>query len=246
MHKAADALRTIGEVSRLVGVPPHVLRYWETQFTQLAPVKRPDGRRYYRPDDLFLAAGLVELLREDGMTTRGAQKQLARDKGALLRTRGRARLADVLGNAAKPTPAADLNDAPVRDDSPPAPALDWIDPANSGIGAAVETALREDGPLFHPAGPNGAAADDAASGKSPESPGAGDAHWSAHRPAPELDLFPVTDAGPDPVADTARPLPDSAAHRLERLQAAARQLRGQPMPVAAWRAVEPAISALRD
>lgn len=92
MRKAADAFRSIGEVSKLIGVPPHVLRYWETQFPQLAPVKRADGRRYYRPEDLHLAAGLCELLREEGMTTRGAARLIARDKGAALRARGLARL----------------------------------------------------------------------------------------------------------------------------------------------------------
>ena len=49
MSKSPDAFRSIGEVSRLVGVAPHVLRYWESQFSQLSPVKRADGRRYYRP-----------------------------------------------------------------------------------------------------------------------------------------------------------------------------------------------------
>lgn len=92
MHKAAEAFRSIGEVSRLVGVPPHVLRYWETQFPLLAPVKRADGRRYYRPEDLHLAAGLCELLRDEGMTTRGAARLMARDKGATIRARGLARL----------------------------------------------------------------------------------------------------------------------------------------------------------
>ena len=244
MHKAADALRTIGEVSRLVGVPPHVLRYWETQFTQLAPVKRPDGRRYYRPDDLFLAAGLVELLREDGMTTRGAQKQLARDKGALLRTRGRARLADVLGTAGTPMPDADLNDASVSDESRHAVAPDEADTADAAVDAADPVALRAEDAVFHPSAPDTEAADNAASATSRESPIAGDNHWSAHRPSPELDLFPVTDAGPAPVAP--QPLPDSGAHRLERLQAAARQLRGQPVPAVAWRTIGSAMSALRN
>lgn len=94
MDKSPDAFRSIGEVARIVGVAPHVLRYWESQFTQLSPVKRRDGRRYYRPDDLYLVAGLVGLLREDGLTIRGAKKVLSQDRGAAARARGLARLQD--------------------------------------------------------------------------------------------------------------------------------------------------------
>lgn len=90
--KSPQAFRSIGEVARLVGVATHVLRYWETQFPALAPVRRPDGRRYYRPDDLLLAAGLCEVMRADGLTIRGAQRLIALDKGAALRERGRLRL----------------------------------------------------------------------------------------------------------------------------------------------------------
>ena len=92
MKKAAEAFRSIGEVSQLVGVAPHVLRYWESQFPLFSPVKRRDGRRYYRPDDIRLAAGLCELLRMDGVTIRGAKKQMAADRGAALKARGAARL----------------------------------------------------------------------------------------------------------------------------------------------------------
>lgn len=107
MTKGADAFRSIGEVSQLVGVPPHVLRYWETQFAQLTPVKRADGRRYYRPEDLHLAAGICELLRDDGMTTRGAARLIALDKGAEVRARGRARLPERFRGEADTTAAGD-------------------------------------------------------------------------------------------------------------------------------------------
>jgi len=90
--KSPQAFRSIGEVARLVGVATHVLRYWETQFPALAPIRRPDGRRYYRPDDLLLAAGLCEVLREDGLTIRGARRLVEMDKGAGLRERGQKRL----------------------------------------------------------------------------------------------------------------------------------------------------------
>lgn len=92
MKKKAEAFRSIGEVAKLIGVAPHVLRYWETQFSQLKPMKRPDGRRYYRPDDVHLAAGLCDVLRDEGLTIRGAKKVLARDRGESVRERGMARL----------------------------------------------------------------------------------------------------------------------------------------------------------
>lgn len=92
--KSPQAFRTIGEVARLVGVATHVLRYWESQFPALSPVKRPDGRRYYRPEDVQLAAGLCAVMREDGLTIRGANLLISKDKGAALRARGRARLGE--------------------------------------------------------------------------------------------------------------------------------------------------------
>lgn len=94
MSKSPDAFRSIGEVSRLVGVAPHVLRYWEGQFTQLSPVKRADGRRYYRPDDVRLIAGLCQVLREEGLSIRGAKRLITADRGAGLRAIGKARLGE--------------------------------------------------------------------------------------------------------------------------------------------------------
>lgn len=113
MSKSPDAFRSIGEVSRLVGVAPHVLRYWESQFTQLSPVKRADGRRYYRPDDVRLAAGLCQVLREEGLSIRGAKRLITADRGAGLREIGAARLGETLGkteagDAAPPRPAVQL------------------------------------------------------------------------------------------------------------------------------------------
>lgn len=110
MSKSPDAFRSIGEVSRLVGVAPHVLRYWEGQFTQLAPVKRADGRRYYRPDDIRLVAGLCQVLREEGLSIRGAKRLMTTDQGAGLREIGAARLnaMDSTELAPAPQPAVRL------------------------------------------------------------------------------------------------------------------------------------------
>lgn len=109
MAKSPDAFRSIGEVARAVGVAPHVLRYWEQQFAQLAPVKRADGRRYYRPEDVYLAAGLSQVLREEGLSIRGARRLIAADRGAGLRQVGAARLAR--GGPPLGTPAGEAGEA---------------------------------------------------------------------------------------------------------------------------------------
>ena len=78
---ADDALRTISEVSVLLDVPPHVLRFWEGKFINLRPLKRSGGRRYYRPDDIVLLRRIRKLLYVDGFTIKGAQK-LMRSKAS--------------------------------------------------------------------------------------------------------------------------------------------------------------------
>ncbi|WP_310473760.1 MerR family transcriptional regulator [Sandarakinorhabdus sp.] len=75
--KSDTAFRTISEAADEIGVPAHVLRFWETRFTQLQPLKRAGGRRYYRPVDMTLLRQIKALLHDDGMTIRGAQLALA-------------------------------------------------------------------------------------------------------------------------------------------------------------------------
>jgi DNA-binding transcriptional MerR regulator len=79
-EKAPGAFRTIREVSDELGVPQHVLRFWESRFGQVRPLKRAGGRRYYRPEDVELLRRIQELLYQDGYTIRGVQK-LFRDGG---------------------------------------------------------------------------------------------------------------------------------------------------------------------
>lgn len=74
--KDDGALRTIGEVSKAVGIKTHVLRYWEQQFPMLEPLKRSGGRRYYRPDDIALIERINTLVNEEGYTIKGAKKAL--------------------------------------------------------------------------------------------------------------------------------------------------------------------------
>ncbi len=80
MDKSPDAFRTISEVAEWLGVQTHVLRFWESKFTQVKPVKRAGGRRYYRPTDMQLLGGIKKLLHDDGMTIKGVQK-LLREEG---------------------------------------------------------------------------------------------------------------------------------------------------------------------
>lgn len=79
-QKSAQAFRTISEVADLLDVPAHVLRFWETRFSQIQPVKRGGGRRYYRPEDISLLRGIQDLLHVQGMTIKGVQKVL-KDRG---------------------------------------------------------------------------------------------------------------------------------------------------------------------
>ncbi len=81
-QKDPGALKTIGELSRELGVAQHILRYWETRFPQLKPMQRAGNRRYYRPADVELAHRIHRLLTEEGYTVRGVQK-LLRDKSEM-------------------------------------------------------------------------------------------------------------------------------------------------------------------
>ena len=79
--KSANAFRTISEVATDLSVPSHVLRFWETKFSQVRPLKRGGGRRYYRPEDIALLRNIRSLLYDDGYTIKGVQK-LLREGGA--------------------------------------------------------------------------------------------------------------------------------------------------------------------
>ena len=82
MEKSPDAFRTISEAAEELDVPQHVLRFWETRFSQVKPMKRAGGRRYYRPADLELLKGIRSLLYKEGYTIRGVQKILKEDGAA--------------------------------------------------------------------------------------------------------------------------------------------------------------------
>lgn len=110
MAKAKDAFRTISEVAEWLDTPTHVLRFWESKFSQIKPVKGAGGRRYYRPADMDLLGGIKQLLHEDGLTIKGTQK-LLREQGV----KHVASLGQSMTAAPAPTPQAEP--AP----TPPAP-----------------------------------------------------------------------------------------------------------------------------
>ncbi len=96
MDKAPDAFRTISEVAEEINIPQHVLRFWESRFAQIRPLKRGGGRRYYRPDDVDLLRGVRHLLYGEGYTIRGVQR--------ILREQGLAFVQNVWRAGAEPPP----------------------------------------------------------------------------------------------------------------------------------------------
>ncbi|MBM3643883.1 MAG: MerR family transcriptional regulator [Alphaproteobacteria bacterium] len=83
VEKSAQAFRTISEVASELDVPQHVLRFWESKFNQVRPLKRGGGRRYYRPEDIDLLRRIRTLLYEDGYTIKGVQRLLKEGRGRL-------------------------------------------------------------------------------------------------------------------------------------------------------------------
>ncbi|MFN0263446.1 MerR family transcriptional regulator [Tepidamorphus sp. 3E244] len=119
--KGPDAFRTISEVADDLEVPQHVLRFWETRFSQIKPMKRGGGRRYYRPDDVDLLRGIRKLLYGDGFTIKGVQR--------ILKDRGVRHVIDIGAGrmpggemAAAPEPAAPVLVQPTPQPAAPAPA----------------------------------------------------------------------------------------------------------------------------
>lgn len=125
MEKSADALRTISEVATELDVPKHVLRFWESKFTQINPMKRGGGRRYYRPADIELLRGIQRLLYGEGYTIRGVQQILKREgvdyvknlKPALLSSKKPAEKSKRTALDIKPKKAAKASSIPQSDEA---------------------------------------------------------------------------------------------------------------------------------
>ncbi len=153
VDKSPDAFRTISEVAEDLGLPQHVLRFWETRFTQIKPLKRGGGRRYYRPDDVALITGLKALLYGQGYTIKGVQRILKEQGVRAVQAVGRGGVlpqpqapsavphddddgeAEAMAPAA-PAPRADARAEPARAPSMAAPA-----PRDS-VAHDVESVLR--------------------------------------------------------------------------------------------------------
>ena len=120
VRKSEHAFRTIGELASDLGIPQHILRYWETRFPQLRPLQRAGNRRYYRPDDVALARRIHKLLNQDGYTIRGVQQ--------LLKS----------GGAAQPETAAEA-----RPQAPSPPATDTESPFPAAALRALRQTLAE-------------------------------------------------------------------------------------------------------
>ena len=161
MKKAPEAFRTISEVAEILGTPAHVLRFWESKFYQIRPVKRAGGRRYYRPDDVALINGIRFLLQEREMTIRGVQRVLQEDgvkhvaglggplilgdpAEPVLEDEGRAD-ADLDAAATDPIPVAeaDVTSVARSPDTPPEMAASPVDSRVDPAGEADEQPVDE-------------------------------------------------------------------------------------------------------
>ncbi len=151
MDKGPDAFRTISEVADELDLPQHVLRFWETRFNQIKPMKRGGGRRYYRPDDIDLLRGIRHLLYDQGYTIKGVQKLLRQNgpRFAIAIGSGEVTAAEALASFTKAEEAEQTTQAPA--------AVKTQDPGFDGdriVGQAkVPTSLRA------PASANGQQAD---------------------------------------------------------------------------------------
>ncbi|WP_321363712.1 MerR family transcriptional regulator [uncultured Celeribacter sp.] len=134
MDKSPDAFRTISEVADWLDTPAHVLRFWESRFTQVKPVKRAGGRRYYRPSDMALLGGIKKLLHDDGMTIRGVQK-LLREHGV----KYVASLSPII-EGVEPITAPTPTNTPIPSASvPPAPMAEMVPQDDEPLGVGAKT-----------------------------------------------------------------------------------------------------------
>jgi DNA-binding transcriptional MerR regulator len=148
--KSATAFRTISEVSAELGVPQHVLRFWETRFPQVKPLKRGGGRRYYRPEDVELLRRIQRLLYEEGYTIKGVQKLLRESRGGRPAAPG-----DLFAPGEDgPEAAPDASGAEDGDDEGPVREAD-----EEEAGADVEAAPAEAAAPAPASGPSAAPAD---------------------------------------------------------------------------------------
>ncbi len=193
MGKSADAFRTISEVADWLETPAHVLRFWESKFSQVKPVKRAGGRRYYRPADMKLLGGIKKLLHDDGMTIKGVQKML-REQG--------------VGHVSEfSQPLGDAADDVIIDHVEDAYAADSPDPVADTTSPEAQPATTDAVP--RPAPP---ASVPAASTPEPNAPPPQQSPVAVPDPAP---LTPSAAPEPAPVASSLPPRPDPPVAETE-------------------------------
>jgi DNA-binding transcriptional MerR regulator len=139
LDKSPDAFRTISEVADDLDIPQHVLRFWETRFTQIKPMKRSGGRRYYRPDDVDLLKGIRRLLYGEGYTIRGVQRILKEHGIASVQ-----RLADGSAVASFGAIEEAIGHSIVERNDRAAPGIDLDDDDYDGAIGGVTSLLAED------------------------------------------------------------------------------------------------------
>jgi DNA-binding transcriptional MerR regulator len=132
LEKSPDAFRTISEVAEELNVPQHVLRFWETKFTQIKPMKRAGGRRYYRPADVDLVRGIRTLLYGEGYTIRGVQRIFKEENAGYVVGVGRGEIKPRQGDAIR--------------EGAPLPGRATLAPRVGKAGAAAKTTLRDEAP----------------------------------------------------------------------------------------------------
>ena len=112
--KSAQAFRTISEVATELDLPQHVLRFWETKFNAINPMKRGGGRRYYRPDDIVLLQRIRGLLYDDGYTIKGVQKLLREGGGKIDLPEGKGKVGEAIQNTSPETISTEPDKAELK------------------------------------------------------------------------------------------------------------------------------------
>ncbi len=203
MSKSRDAFRTISEVADWLETPAHVLRFWESKFSQVKPVKRAGGRRYYRPADMELLGGIKKLLHDDGMTIKGVQK--------ILREQGVRHVAALCEQRVDEEDGALIEDAPYAEvDILPGEGTVVTFHRGAAADAPVDPAEAAEDPDD---------TDDAVDETAPAAPGSTDRQPLQARFSFALEPEPTPEAAADDMPDMAEPpaetLPDPAEPEAE-------------------------------
>ncbi len=244
MKKSPEAFRTISEVADWLDVPTHVLRFWESRFAQVKPVKRAGGRRYYRPSDMRVIGGIKTLLHDQGMTIRGVQK-LLREEG-VKHVSGFSRPLDseaerdapiTVDAVAEPMEAAEVVPissaipTPEEPTTPPKPARDGVPTFGSVRRADAEPAVAEQ---------SDAQQMDLIEEIERAEASAPEPHEAAVQPDPEPAAIPATPGVPDSDAEDDSPEHVTGPGLIARLIA-----RERTLPVGDPTSIETAVSRLR-